>query len=47
MPGAVRPMRRNSGVSAAIDRISNRVRARVLESNGRIAWCQPVVIPAR
>jgi len=23
------------------------VRARVLESNGRIAWCQPVVIPSR
>lgn len=23
------------------------VRARVLESNGRIAWCQPVMIPAR
>ena len=23
------------------------VRARVLESNGRIAWCQPILIPAR
>ena len=23
------------------------VRARVLESNGRIAWCQPVIVPSR